>query len=206
MEFIKSNFGTLIGMMAPLAIIVLTLYFIAKSHSAATIYNKLWSLFYGEKEFHNPLINDFSKSQHDIDKFNFVYGFRFETIQQIEAFLDWIKKYDYQLYWFSHLGGYFNKVTFDVSGTKPWLKWTTFFIGLLGLAGFVLWVIHRPFSDPSGKMPYIDYFTSYAYAFEILLFSTLILLISKAQNKANNALSKMINQHYIYVRDNHLDK
>jgi len=181
-------------MCAPVGVMLLTFYFIAKSQSAASIYNKLWSLFYGEKEFYSSTINNFAKTQHDLDKFNFVYGFRFHTISQIELFLTWLEERNYQIHWFSHLGGLFNKETFDVHQTSTFKRWITFLLGLFALACFVLWVIYKIFSDHTGENPFIQYFASYIYALEILIFAGIILFLNKAQNKANETIRKMLNQ------------
>lgn len=200
MEFIKSNFGTLIGLLIPIGITLLTLYFIIKSQSAASVYNKLWSLFYGEKDFYSERINTFAKKQHDVDKFNFVYGFRFQSKEQIESFLDWIENKNYQIYWFSHLGAFFNKESFNVRSTTNLVRWVTFILGVAAIAFFVFWISFRDFSGSTHSLPIVQYFISYIYAIEIIAFTSLILFVSKVQNKANKAILKMHDQDFANAR------
>lgn len=196
MEFIKSNFATLIGLLLPIGITLLTLYFIIKSQSAASVYNKLWSLFYGEKDFYSEKINSFAKKQHDIDKFNFVYGFRFQSKEQIESFLEWIERRNYQIYWFSHLGTFFDKNSFDVRSTSNLVRFITFILGVGAIAFFVFWISYRDFSGSKHSLPVIEYFISYIYAIEIIAFTSIILFLSKVQNKANKAILKMRDQEF----------
>ncbi|WP_017346362.1 DUF6216 family protein [Pantoea sp. A4] len=79
----------------------------SKSTSSSVIINKLWALFVGEKDYYNPVINEFAKHQHDVDKFNLSFNFSFKDISEIERFLEWIKNNSYQVYYFTNLGSLF---------------------------------------------------------------------------------------------------
>lgn len=194
MDFIKANFGALIGLALPIGIVLFTLYFILKSNSAATIYNKLWSLLFGEKDFHNNTINNFAKAQHDIDKFNFIYGFRFQDFGQLERFIQWIEANDYQIYWFSNLGSFFDRKTFEIKRISNSLLWFSFSMGILSLSALTLWVINN-FIDPvmTSKSVGINAI-SYVAGFELVLCSFIFILLLKIQVKGKKTLNLISNK------------
>ncbi|NIF21842.1 DUF6216 family protein [Candidatus Pantoea multigeneris] len=96
-----------IGSLATIGAIIFCLYLRSKSTSSSVIINKLWALFVGEKDYYNPVINEFAKHQHDVDKFNLSFDFSFKDTSEIERFLKWVKINSYQIYYFTKLGGLF---------------------------------------------------------------------------------------------------
>jgi len=190
-EIIKENLAAIIGLFIPTAVIAFSLYQRFNSNSSASIINKLWSLLVGEKDYYNAKINDFSKQQHDIDKFNLAYGFRFDSIQKIERFLEWTRKNNFQIHWFSGLGYRFNSSTFQLRPMKTKHKLILFlqFIGVTATSIFLVW---QYFNDSLPKTTDGSViFPFYILVFEVFLAYYLTIVRIKALYKSKLAKKKM---------------
>ena len=123
--------------------------------------NKLWSLFYGEKEYYNKDINVFSQGLHDTDKFNVLNDFFFDDTKQITNFIRWLKKHNFKIYWFSGLGYQFDHETFSIKTPKKGTLATNIFCFIIMFIFLVLTLSFGKYAGLSGDLLFIQYFNVY---------------------------------------------
>ncbi|MEG3135666.1 DUF6216 family protein [Rouxiella sp. T17] len=103
------KFDVLINTITTIIIVsFLAFYFYKRSGSSYSIINRIWSIFFSHKEFHNHSLKTNLLDRLDIDKYNALFNVKAINIKQIHAFNDWLEKYNINVKLISKIKGWFD--------------------------------------------------------------------------------------------------
>lgn len=95
------------GLTLIILLFIFALYFYLKAGSSYSIMSRFWNLAIGKKEFNNIHLKELMQEREDIDKFNFVFSIKADSIEQIQRLKKRVTKQSLDIRLISRSKGYF---------------------------------------------------------------------------------------------------
>ncbi|MCY0389709.1 DUF6216 family protein [Robbsia sp. Bb-Pol-6] len=90
--------GNLVAAMIPillglLSILSFLIYALFRLKSTRLIRIKIWRIIFGDSEYSDPVLQRFSRENHDIDRFRVTHGVDAHSVADLRKLITWMKRY-----------------------------------------------------------------------------------------------------------------